>query len=173
MSELLACCSARFAELQELLGRAGSSPTEMKGSLRLAKIGESEFEILLLKLSESPASSCQAPGSFLPHPLFWRHLLRAYRWEGMARSAKSVYPHSHPNLSHQAAEPMLFSSNHQSAEQEWGLKADTALCSEWGAPSAHCVWAQTHATERGECNSTPLWGRHPSNGWGDFHWYND
>jgi len=69
MSELLACCSARFAELQELLGSAGSFSTEMKGSIGQARIGESVLEILPLKLLDSPASFRQALGSFLPRPL--------------------------------------------------------------------------------------------------------
>lgn len=45
MSELLACCLARFAELQELLGSTVSSPTQMKGSIRRARTGESVLEL--------------------------------------------------------------------------------------------------------------------------------
>lgn len=69
MSELLACWSAHFAELQELLGSIGFSPAEMKGSIWRAEAGESVLEISLLKLSESPALFGQALESLLPQPL--------------------------------------------------------------------------------------------------------
>lgn len=146
MSELLVCCSAHFAELQELLGSAGSSPIEMKGSIGWVRIGEPVLEISPLKLSESPASFCQVPGSFLPHPLLWSYLLRAHRWEGMARSAK--IPHGHPKpwsvLTSRWTRtfPLLV----RLLSRRW-LGADTGLCLETGAPSAPLCGSWARATE--------------------------
>ena len=141
MSELLACCSARFAELQELLGSAGSSPTEMKGSIGRARIGESVLEISSLKLSESPASFCQALESFLPHPLLWRYLLRAYRWEGTARSAKISLPTRSPwaptcpnRLLNPSFFPLPIKPLSRRVAEGWHRS-----CSEQGAPFAPCV----------------------------------
>lgn len=176
MSELLACCSAHFAELQELLGSAGSSPAEMKGSIRRAKIGESVLEVSPLKLSESPASFCQELESFLPHLLLWRYLLRAYPGEGMARSAKislsTQSPQAWPVLTGCWTHLLsLYPSSHWAGG--W-LRADTGPCWEQEAPSAPCarVTSMDHQNRWGD--STAARGRHPRDGCRDlnFHWYN-
>lgn len=138
MPGLLACCSDRFAELRELLGRAGSSPIEMKGSIGWAGVGD-----LCLRFH------CWSPQS---------HLLRSARcWNRFClvlhcEGTKPLGPHS-------GKKPSPWSSAQLCApEFSWvimNLKAFSKLVQLW----ARCFWTWgSFRTRENPVSPTSTWG---------------